>query len=294
MAEFREPYLVVGSKGMLGTDLVKLLRDSHVDTMAVDVEDVDIRQPESVKKAVALYKPGVIINVAAITDVDGCETRREEAFSVNADGPANLARAAVELGSALVHVSTDYVFDGRKGSPYLETDQINPVGVYGKSKAQGELQVRELLPHDHCIVRTQWLYGLHGKNFVESILDAAKTRPVLKVVDDQTGSPTFTSDLAGALVKLCKERITGTVHITNSGHVTWHGFAATIIEMEGPVDVRVEPITTEDLGRPAPRPAYSVLDNSEFIKLVGTPLRSWKEALGDYLRRRTERGITSA
>ncbi len=285
--EFREPFLVIGSKGMLGTDLVACLLDSGKSAVGVDVEEIDIRQRNSVRDAVARYAPRTIINVAAVTDVDGCETGQGEAFRVNAQGPANLAEVLSETGGGLLHMSTDYVFAGSKGSPYIETDRIDPVGVYGKSKAQGEMRVREILPDRHCIVRTQWLYGLHGKNFVEAILAAATTSDVLRVVHDQRGSPTYAADLAKALVQLCDKSVSGTVHITNSGEATWHEFATAIIELVGATNVRVEPITTEELGRPAPRPAYSVLDNSKFERLVGSRLRHWRDALKDYLRERS-------
>ncbi len=274
--EFRDPFLVIGSKGMLGTDLVACLLDCGKRAVGLDVEEIDIRRRDSVRDAVARYAPGTIINTAAVTDVDGCETRQEEAFSVNAQGPENLAEVVSELGGGLLHMSTDYVFDGCKETPYIETDGISPIGVYGKSKARGEMRVREILPDRHCIVRTQWLYGRHGKNFVEAILDAANQRDVLRVVGDQRGSPTYAQDLAKALVDLCDKGVTGTVHVTNSGEATWHEFAATIIELAGITNVSVVPITTEELGRPAPRPAYSVLDNSKFDRLVGTPLRHWR------------------
>lgn len=284
--EFREPYVVIGSKGMLGTDLVACLHDLGRTVVGLGHGEIDIGKRESVRDTVVRYAAATIINVAAVTDVDGCETRQGEAFGVNAQGPANLAEVISEVGGRLIQLSTDYVFDGRKNTPYVETDKMDPVGVYGKSKAQGEVRVREILPDSHCIVRTQWLYGLHGKNFVEAILGAAKTRDVLRVVNDQRGSPTYTPDLARALVSLCDHGVTGTVHITNSGNATWHEFATAIIELVGAANVRVEPITTEELGRPAPRPAYSVLDNSRFERLVGTPLRHWREALEDYLRER--------
>ncbi|MDQ7784087.1 MAG: dTDP-4-dehydrorhamnose reductase [Desulfomonilaceae bacterium] len=285
--EFREPFLVVGSKGMLGTDLLARLCDCGKKAIGVDIDEIDIRRRESVADAAARYAAGTIINVAAMTDVDGCESRREEAFEVNAQGPANLAELVSEGGGGLIHLSTDYVFNGRARSPYGETDRMDPVGIYGKSKARGEMRVREILPDRHCIVRTQWLFGRHGKNFVEAILEAAKTRDVLRVVDDQRGSPTYAADLAGALVELCDKGVTGTVHVTNSGNATWHEFAAAIIEQAGAGNVRVEPITTEELGRPAPRPAYSVLDTAKFVRLVGKPLRHWRAALVHYLNERT-------
>ncbi|MBI4964715.1 MAG: dTDP-4-dehydrorhamnose reductase [Desulfomonile tiedjei] len=285
----REPYAVVGAKGMLGSDLVRLMRESGISTIPLDVDELDIRRAESTVEVLSKLNPGVIINVAAVTDVDGCESDPAAAFSVNAHGAANLAEAARVCGAFMIHLSTDYVFDGTKRSPYFESDPLNPLGVYGESKAQGETAVSSLLPENHCIVRTQWLFGLNGKNFVEAILSAAAHRDVLKVVDDQRGSPTFSEDLAAALIKLSGRGAKGIVHVTNSGETTWYDFARQIVEQAGITNVRVEPITTEELGRPAPRPAYSVLDNSRFVELTGAALRSWEEALAEYLRKRRER-----
>ena len=224
--------------------------------------------------------------MAALTDVDGCESVPDKAFSVNAHGPAHLATVCAELGCALVHISTDYVFDGLKRTAYREEDPINPLGVYGKSKAQGEKSVREILPDNHCIVRTEWLYGLNGKNFVATILDLAQKRDVLTVVDDQRGSPTYTLDLAAALLQLSQRGGRGTFHVTNSGETTWYAFARRIVERSGITSVRVEPMSTAQLGRPAPRPQNSVMDNTLFASLTGGFLRHWEEALDDYLRGR--------
>jgi len=286
MVKLQEPCLVVGSKGMLGTDLVRLLQERGTQIVALDIDEMDIRNADSVMDAFDKYHPGLVINVAAYTDVDGCESRPEEAFSINAQGPRMLAKASLDAGSFLVHTSTDYVFDGNKGAPYVEEDPINPLGVYGRSKAEGERYVRELLPEGHCIVRTQWLFGLHGKNFVEAILTQAQQKDVLRVVCDQRGSPTYAPDLATALMELCDIRARGTVHVTNSGEATWHEFARKILELAGLGSVSVEPMTTEELGRPAPRPAYSVMDNSRFIGLTGSGLRSWEGALEAYLDER--------
>ncbi|MGO9571590.1 MAG: dTDP-4-dehydrorhamnose reductase [Desulfomonilaceae bacterium] len=291
MVKFKEPYLVAGSKGMLGTDLVRLLQGRGTPTVALDVDEMDIRIADSVMSAFAKYEPGVVINVAAYTDVDGCESRPEEAFSINAQGPKNLAKASQDAGSFLMHLSTDYVFDGTKRAPYVEEDPINPLGVYGRSKAEGESFIRELLPERHCIVRTQWLFGLHGKNFVEAILSQAQQKDVLRVVSDQRGTPTYVPDLAAALIKLCDLASRGTLHVTNSGEATWHEFAGKILELAGLESVRVEPMTTEELGRPAPRPAYSVMDNSRFIGLTGLGLRNWEDALEAYLGERQRAGL---
>ncbi len=283
-------YIVIGSAGMLGTDLMEILQESGLTAVGLDVGEVDIRSEDSIRKALARFDPGVIINLAAMTDVDGCETRQEEAFSVNAKGPENLARAAARRGDFFVQLSTDYVFDGLSRVPYKEDDPMNPLGMYGKSKAQGELLIRELLPDNHCIVRTSWLYGTHGKNFVEAIIDAAQKRPVLNVVNDQRGRPTYTMDLARAVLGLAEMRTRGTFHVTNSGEATWYDFAVRIVERTGFSHVRVEPTTTEQLSRPAPRPGYSVLDNSRFVELTGKPLRSWEQALDDYLATRGRKG----
>lgn len=279
------PYLVIGSRGMLGTDLVGLLTESGLDTVGLDLDQVDIGDYASVRAAADKYRPSVLINAAALTDVDGCESRAELAFQVNGEGPANLARAARECDVYLVHLSTDYVFDGKKRAPYLEDDSIHPLGVYAKSKALGEQRVREALPDNHCIVRTQWLFGLHGKNFVETILSLAGRQKVIRVVNDQHGSPTYSPDLSSAILTLCIKRVRGTIHVTNSGETTWYDFAARIVQRSAAPAI-VDPMSSAELDRPAPRPAYAVLDNSRFISVSGGPLRRWEEALDDYLEKR--------
>lgn len=288
MSVLCDSWMVVGAKGMLGVDLVRHLRDSGIETVALDSEEVDICDRDSVAAALDEYNPRVVINVAAMTDVDGCEDRIEDAYRVNAHGPRNLASAASTRGTFLVHVSTDYVFDGKGKKPHREDDPIGPIGVYGASKAQGELFVREALPDDHCIVRTQWLFGIHGKNFVETILNGARTRDVLRVVNDQCGRPSYAPDVARALAQLSRVRGRGTFHVANSGETTWYNFARAIVERAGLSHIRVEPISTEELGRPAPRPAYSVLDTSRFSALAGYTPRHWTAALDEYLRIRRE------
>ncbi|MEW6531517.1 MAG: dTDP-4-dehydrorhamnose reductase [Thermodesulfobacteriota bacterium] len=290
MEHFRDPWLVMGAKGMLGTDLMMTLNQADIDAVGLDVDDVDITRDGPVQRMMDRYRPGLVINVAALTDVDACEIRQEETFRVNARGPENLARACRFTDSFLLHMSTDYVFDGLLGRPYVEDDPLSPLGVYGKSKALGEQLVRANLPDRHCILRTQWLFGLHGKNFVESILALAQTRDYLKVVNDQYGRPTYSVDLADAIVHVCERGFTGTLHVTNSGEATWHDFARKILELSGIDRVRLETQTTEELGRPAPRPAYSVLDISRFAELVGSPLRHWGQALAAYLESRARDG----
>ena len=286
MPNFLTPYLVVGSKGMLGAQLIKLLGESHIESAGVDIEEVDITRLPAVLKAVEAVRPRVIINCAAITDVDGCESAPDLAFAVNAQGPEHIAKACLKFGCSMLHISTDYVFDGLKGGPYREDDPINPLGIYAKSKAEGEARVRELLPGTHCIVRTQWLYGLHGRNFVEAILSQARQKNILYVVNDQHGSPTYAYDLATALIKLCEMEARGTFHVTNSGQTTWHGFASAITKRADLGNVEVLPMSASELNRPAPRPTFSALDNKRYIELTGAPLRPWEEALSEYLRLR--------
>ena len=208
--------LVVGAHGMLGRDLMTVLPGEH---RGVDIDDVDITSQESVRTLMVTLKPEVVVNVAAYTDVDGCETKRELAYAVNGDGVGNLARVTADIGAKLVHISTDYVFDGSKGSPYREDDPTGPLSVYGQSKLLGEQNAR--LNPDHLIIRTQWLYGLHGKNFVETMLTLAAERTVLSVVDDQIGSPTWTVDLALAIRALLATDCRGTYHAANAGFCSW-------------------------------------------------------------------------
>jgi dTDP-4-dehydrorhamnose reductase len=274
---------------MLGTDLVTSIRGLGREAIGLGSSELDIRDPHSVIETLQRYRPGIVFNAAGITDVDGCESRSKDAFNVNAEGAGNMAEACARFDTLLFHISTDYVFDGYKGAPYTETDPVNPLGIYGKSKAEGERFIREILPDRHCIVRTQWLFGLHGKNFVEAILERAGETDRLTVVDDQYGRPTSTVDLSHALISLCEIGALGTVHVTNSGTTTWHAFARRIVELAGFTGVRVDPITTHELNRPSPRPLYAVLDNSRFIELVGSPLRFWDDALKDYLARRAGR-----
>jgi dTDP-4-dehydrorhamnose reductase len=275
---------------MLGSDLTQAVRDAGIAVEAVSSRQMDITQADTVTETLVRLRPPVVINTAALTDVDGCETMVERAFAVNARGPENLARACRETAAFLVHISTDYVFDGSKGAPYIEEDALSPLGVYGRSKAEGERLVRDALPDAHCIVRTQWLFGRHGRNFVESILKQTERTSRLRVVNDQHGSPTYTQDLAEALVTLSRKRARGTFHVTNAGVATWHAFACKIVEGAGTQGVTVHGITSQELGRPAARPAYAVLDNGKFVRCTGRALRHWHEALQDYLTRRASGG----
>lgn len=272
--------LVVGANGMLGHDLMDLL-DGEV--RGIDLPDIDITSLESVQEVMESLRPRLVVNAAAYTDVDGCESNTELAMQVNGEGVAFLAMASRSIGAKLVHVSTDYVFDGAKGSPYLEDDPTGPLSVYGESKLAGEMNAR--FNPDHLVVRTQWLYGLHGKNFVETMLRLAAEKDELAVVDDQIGSPTWTVDLALAIKALVEHDRTGIYHAVNSGFCSWNGFAQAIFEESG-LSVKVNPLTTEQLNRPARRPLYSTLDCAKLGNDACFKPQHWREALKAYLKLR--------
>ena len=272
--------LVVGANGMLGHDLMKVLSG---DIRGVDIGDIDITSIESVRRVLLTLKPAVIINAAAYTDVDGCETNREVAMRVNGEGVGNLAAIAGEIGARLVQISTDYIFDGSKGSPYLEDDLARPLSVYGESKLAGEINAGRVA--DHLIVRTQWLYGMHGKNFVETMLRLAGERDELAVVDDQIGSPTWTVDLSMAIRALLEKGCRGTYHAVNAGHCSWNAFAGAIFAEAG-LTIKVNPLSTVELDRPAPRPLYSTLDCGKLYRDTGFRPQPWRDALRKYLAMR--------
>lgn len=274
--------LVVGANGMLGRDMLEVLAGN---VRGVDLGEIDISSMESVRKVLLTLKPEVVINTAAYTDVDGCEGKCELAMQVNGEGVAHLALTCREIGAKLVQVSTDYVFDGRKGSPYLEDDPIGPLSVYGESKLAGELNAR--LAGDYLIVRTQWLYGLHGKNFVETMLRLASEKDELAVVDDQIGSPTWTIDLCHAIGSLLDKGCRGVYHAASDGFCSWNEFARAIFAETGS-SVRVTPLSTTELGRPAHRPLYSVLNCGKLSRDAGFHPRTWREALKAYLKLRKE------
>ncbi len=274
--------LVVGAKGMLGSDLVRELRLHH-EVAAADLPGLDIADPESCLAAVAECRPEVVINAAALTAVDYCEDHEPEAFRVNAEGAANIGRAAAGAAALLVHYSTDYIFDGSKSSAYVEEDAPNPVSAYGRSKWRGEELVRALNP-GHIILRTAWLFGPQGKNFVRTVVMAAREGRPLRVVDDQRGSPTYSRDLAAWTRMLCEKQCRGTYHVTNSGTCTWYDLAAHAIRCAGMDGSRVEAVKTKEFPLPAPRPANSVLANTR-LEREGFPLmRHWRDAAAEYVK----------
>jgi len=274
--------LVIGANGMLGRDMMALIGPA---ARGVDIDEIDITSLESTERVIRTLKPETVINCAAYTDVDGCETNVETAMQVNGEGVAHLALATREIGARLVHVSTDYVFDGSKGTPYVEDDAPCPLGVYGESKLAGELNAG--FNPDHLIVRTQWLFGLHGKNFVETMLRLAVEKDEIAVVDDQVGSPTWTVDLAQAVLALLKSGHRGIYHAANAGFCSWNGFAKAIFEEAG-LPVKVRGMTTDELNRPARRPLYSTLDCSKLEQDAGFRLQPWRSALKTYLQLRNK------
>jgi dTDP-4-dehydrorhamnose reductase len=279
---------ICGAGGMLATDVREVFQQRGHEVVDLTINDLDITDISMVREKFSTIKPDVIFNAAAYTNVDGCESEPDLAYKVNSLGPRNLAIAANEAGAALVHISTDYVFGGVGNTPYREYDLTNPQSVYGKSKLDAELFVRNLCPR-HYIVRTAWLFGINGNNFVRTMLRLAKERDTLTVVNDQLGSPTFTYDLAEAMADLIEKPTYGTYHLTNSGECTWFEFTREILRQAGIEGVEVKPMTTEQLNRPANRPRYSVLDNYVWGMDGRVPLRNYREALADYLQREQQK-----
>lgn len=273
--------LILGASGILGQALMREWKGDEL--VGFNSRDVDIRDEERVRDAVRAVRPDWIVLAAAYTDVDGCESNPERAFAVNRDGAVNVARSARDEGARLVFLTSDYVFDGRKKSPYEISDTQNPVSVYGRSKAEAEIRLQEILPKC-CIVRTSWLFGVGGKCFPDTILKLAGSRPRLDVVDDQRGSPTYSVDLARALIQLCRKQAQGVVHATNAGNCSWFEFACEIMKAAG-LATEVRAVSTQQMGRPAPRPAYSVLSPSSLERL-GITLPPWQDAVRRYLRER--------
>ncbi len=281
--------LVTGGAGLLGSAVVDVFRrDTLIDVQAVDLPDLDITDAEQVAGRCAALGPDLVINCAAYTAVDACEENEETARLVNGTGPGIVARAAAGTNARLIHISTDYVFDGTATVPYPEDHPTGPpevLSAYGRSKLLGEERVLEEHP-GALIVRTAWLYGRGGVGFPNAILRRAREVGELRVVNDQTGSPTLADDLADALYRLALLDIGGLLHVTNSGRCTWYEFAGEILRRAA-VDVPITPVTTAEFPRPARRPAFSVLDNSRYVSAVGRPMRSWPEALAGYMGERT-------
>jgi dTDP-4-dehydrorhamnose reductase len=268
---------------MLGRDLTEVLRSSSQgEVVPWDLGEIDIREETKTVKKIGELRPDVIVNAAALTRVDDCESQTEQAFAVNAEGMKHVALAALRCQAKVVYLSTDYIFDGEKREPYLEDDPPHPLNAYGRSKWKGEEYAQTLLK-DWLIVRTQWLYGKHGKNFVTSILEQAKEKDELRIVDDQVGSPTYSVDLSKILSTLIQKKAEGVFHATNSGACSWYEFGKAILQLSGLDKVRVFPISSQDTRRPAVRPSYSVLSCQKLTSTTGATPRPWIDALRDYL-----------
>lgn len=273
--------IITGAKGQLGLELIKQLKyKNEYEIIATDREDLNIVDIDNVNEFILKMNPDVVINCAAHTAVDVCENDVENTYKINAIGPRNLAIACEKIGSKFVQVSTDYVFDGMENVERREDDSTGPNSIYGKSKLMGEQFTRELCSK-YFIIRTAWLYG-EGNNFVRTMIKLSEQHDELNVVDDQFGSPTSTVDLAEAIIKLIDTEHYGVYHGTCEGRCSWYEFAKKIFELCD-IDIKVNPVTSDEFKRPAPRPAYSVLDNF-MLKLVGlNSFRNWEESLKEYL-----------
>jgi len=277
---------------MLGSDLAAQFRYRH-EVIGMDLGDIDITRADECQKAIRETEPQIVVNAAAYTNVDSCETAQEECFAANAEAVKNIAEACRGKNITIVHFSTDYVFDGNGSRPYVEEDVCNPINVYGASKLAGENYLRTITDN-YILIRTAWLYGAKGKNFVQAILDRAKATGKLTVVDDQTGSPTCTRDLAAATELLLDKNARGVFHVTNRGNCTWYEFAKKILKEAHLDTVEISPIKTADLQRAALRPAYSVLGMQKFITATGKTMQPWQLAFQDYYKNLTSRTCCSA
>lgn len=281
--------LITGAKGQLGSELIKILETGHSElgsipneffaakVIGLDVDRLDITDSTAVSKLMKENRVDLVINCAAYTNVDGCEENLDTAFNVNAIGARNIAIVAEQMGAKLVQLSTDYVFSGNSTVPYAEWECCNPQSIYGKSKALGELYVRDFCSK-YFIIRTAWLYGYVGRNFVKTILRLAREKGYLKVVDDQRGSPTNAVDLAHHILKIAATEEYGIYHCTGRGNCTWYEFACKIVEYAR-ISCKVFPCNTKELGQAAKRPSYSSLDNIMLRNTVGDEFRNWEIAL---------------
>jgi dTDP-4-dehydrorhamnose reductase len=274
--------LIIGATGLLGKALTR--EWSGDELIGLSSKDVDIRDEKRVHDLVQELRPDWIVLAAAYTDVDACESHQDMAFAVNRDGAINVAKAAKSSNAKLLFISSDYVFDGRKTRPYETTDERNPQSVYGRTKSEAEIGLLRELP-DVCIARTSWLFGVGGKSFPDTMLKLAASRPALDVVSDQRGCPTYSVDLARAVVQLCRKGASGIVHVNNAGDCSWFEFAREIMKQAG-IAIEVRPTTTGQIARPAPRPAYSVLSATSLHR-YGIEMPAWQDALQRYLKERS-------
>jgi dTDP-4-dehydrorhamnose reductase len=273
--------MILGASGLLGKALMR--EWSGDDVLGLGSKDLDIRNAGKVREVVEKIRPDWIVLAAAYTDVDGCESHPDLAFAVNRAGPLHVAEAAKRIGAKMLFLSSDYVFDGKNTLPYETQDERNPQSVYGRSKAEAEVGLLDALP-ECCIARTSWLFGMGGKCFPDTILKLAASRPTLDVVDDQRGCPTYSVDLARAIIGLCRNGASGIVHVTNSGDCSWYEFAQAIVTSAG-LAAEVRPVSSQQMARPAPRPGYSVL-SPKSLQRFGITMPAWQDALQRYLQER--------
>lgn len=284
---------IAGDKGQLGSDLRSVLAGTH-ELSGADLPDLDITDPDSIRRACDPFVPDAIVNCAAFTAVDAAETERETAFRVNAEAMTLLGEYAHEKGARVVHISTDYVFDGARPipEPYVESDPVGPVSVYGESKQEGECRLAEALP-DHVILRTAWLYGANGRNFLKTILKAALAGHPLKVVNDQFGSPTWSFRLAEQIAAVLPTNLTGVAHATAEGYCTWYELAKRLLELVG-IETSLTPCDHTAYPTPARRPANSILENAR-LKAAGlNVMRDWRLDLDLFVREHRDRLLKEA
>lgn len=283
--------LVTGARGMLGQSVTRALEAADHQVLGLSHSDADVTRLDSLRHPIRAFAPDWVFHLAAFTRVDDCEARPDDAYLVNALGSRNAALAAAEAGAAVLAISSDYVFDGTARTPYREYDAPNPKSAYGASKLAGEIAVREVYTR-HAIVRTSWLFGRGGPNFIDAILRKARAGEPLRVVDDQHGAPTSTHDLAAALIRIAESGQYGTYHCTNDGECTWYDLAVYALR-RAELSVSIDPIDTATLARPAPRPAYSVLSNLLYRHVTGASLPTWQEAVDRHVRASAARAASA-
>jgi len=274
--------LLTGANGQLGREIAIQLKNKEGTVLfPVDIDELDITDVRAVNRMIGDIEPDTVINCAAYTNVEKCEEDERTAAAVNSQGAGILAKAAFNAGASIIHLSTDYIFDGKKQNPYTEEDEPNPINIYGLTKLEGEKAVKAENPR-HFIVRTAWLYG-DGNNFVRTMLGCSKERDTIKVVDDQMGTPTSTAELARAVIRLMDTKEYGIYHATCEGSCTWYEFALKIFEIAG-IPVKVNPCSSSEIIQKAKRPGYSVLENRNLRERLGYRFCSWQDALKEYLK----------
>jgi dTDP-4-dehydrorhamnose reductase len=280
--------LITGANGLLGREIADLFRGEY-ELLATDVAECDITRPADCRRVLGGFRPAVVVHCAAYTAVDKAEGEEDKALAVNRDGTRNVARECREQGALMVTFGSDYIFDGSKTCPYVEEDPASPLSAYGRSKWEAEGALRAEAP-DHLLIRSQWLFGPHGRNFVFAVLEKAGRGEPLRVVSDQTGCPTLARDLASATKRLLEAGARGTFHFSNEGEATWYDLAAFVLSRAVPGPVSLAPARTAELSYPAPRPAYSVLGKEKYRKATGDVPRRWEEAVTEFLNTIRKRG----